>query len=299
MSSLRDTWLVARFEVIRAIRTWRALALLLLYGIGYGGASYVFVSILHGMENHVARGLGVATTDTPGALLDTLVKSEMFQEAVLAMTGNPRLVEEVTTIPPLAMFAMWFGLLVIPFFATSASAEAISIDLGSRALRFEALRTGRFEIVLGRFLGQLLLIGLASVVAIVVTWAIGMTMMVGNAPLGLAWWLFMLVTKTWLFSLPFAGIGIAASALTSSPAWARVLAIGTAAGTWMLYGGAGLLEHWEYGVLADVLYQVLPQGWIAMLWEPGIGWLPAALAFATMGTAAVGLGYASFQRRDL
>lgn len=299
MTSLRDISLIARFEVLRAIRTWRALALLMLYGIGYGGASYIFVAILHGLENQVARQLGVATTDTPGALLGALVDSDMFQELILGMTGNERLVEEITAIPPLAVFAMWFGLLLIPFFAASSSAECISIDLGSRALRYEALRTGRLELVLGRFAGQLTLTAMASLVAVCVTWCIGMWAMVGNAPLGLAVALVLMTTKAWCFSVPFAGFGVAASTMTTSAAWARVLAIGGTAGSWLLYALVSYFEDSDYSLVADIGFQLLPQGWMHLLWEPGLGWLPAALVCIVMGMAAIGIGYARFQGRDL
>ncbi|MEZ4317108.1 MAG: hypothetical protein R3F61_06380 [Myxococcota bacterium] len=299
MTSLRDILLVARFEVLRAIRTWRAVALFLLYAIAYGGAAYVFLAILHALENQVARQLGVATTDTPGALLGPLLKSEMFQEMVLGMTGNPRLVEEVAVIPPLAIFAMWLGLLLIPFFAASASAECISIDMASRALRFEALRTGRLELVLGRFVGQLVLTAVASGVAAVVVWGMGMTMMVGNSPLQLAYWLVVLTGKAWSFSIPFAGLGVAASCLTTSPAWARVMAIGATAGSWVVYAVARYFEGGTYTIFADLTLQLLPQGWLRMLWEPGFGWLLPALVCATLGAAAVGLGFARFAARDL
>lgn len=299
MNSLRDVALVAQFEVLRAIRTWRAHALLLLYAIAYGGASYLFVAILHAMENSVAKQLGVATTTKPGALLDKLVESEMFEEMVVAMTGNDALLGLVTQIPPLALFGMWLGLLLIPFFAASSAAECISIDLGSRALRFEALRTGRFELLLGRFVGQLLLSALATLVALGVVWGVGMALMVGHTALGLATWLMVLTTRAWLFSIPFVGIGVAASALTASPAWARVMAVGLTAGTWVTFAFARYLEGGDYAIVADLALQLLPQGWMHGLWEPGFGWLSSALVLVALGLAAAGVGQARFSTRDL
>jgi hypothetical protein len=299
VTSLRDILLVGRFEVLRAIRTWRALALFLLYVIAYGGATYICLGVLHTLENQVARNLGVATTDTPGALLDSLVRSETFRDLVGGMTGNPRLVEELVTIPPLAIFAMWLGLLLIPFFAASTSAESVSIDLGSRALRFEALRTGRVELVLGRFAGQLFLTAVASFLAVLVVYGMGMTMMVGNDPVALAIWLVLLTFKAWCFSIPFAGLGVAASCLTTSPAWARVMAIGSTAGSWVVYGFARALEGGSFAILCDIALQLLPQGWMRALWEPGLGWVMPAMVCATLGAAAVGLGSARFLARDL
>jgi hypothetical protein len=299
MTTLRDIALVARFEVLRAIRTWRAHALLLLYGIAYGGASYLFVMILHAMENSVASSLGVAKTDRPGALLDQLVESDLFGDMIAGMTGGDALLDLLTTIPPLAIFGMWLGLLLIPFFAASSAAECISIDLGSRALRFEALRTGRFELLLGRFSGQLVLSALATVIALLVVWAVGMLFMVGHTAVGLASWLLWLSSRAWLFSIPFVGIGVAASAATASPAWARVMAIGATAGTWVLYGLAAWLEGGSWSVLSDLAYQLLPQGWMQGLWEPVVGWVPSALVLTVLGLAAAGVGQARFAMRDL
>lgn len=299
IASARDIGLVARFEVLRALRTWRALALFLLYAIAYGGAAYIFVAVLHAMENSVARNLRVATTDTPGALLDTLQKSETFRELVLGMTGNERIVDELIATPPLALFAMWLGLLLIPFFAASASAECISIDLGSRSLRYEALRTGRLEIVLGRFGGQLVLTAMASAVAVGVTWGMGMGFMIGNHPVLLGVALIVMTTKAWAFSVPFAGLGVAASAMTSSPAWARVLAIGGTAGSWVAYGVARWMEGGTLWFVADLALQILPQGWLRTLWEPGLGWLLPAFVCVALGLAAVGVGHVRFASRDL
>lgn len=299
MNTLRDLFLVARFEVLRAIRTWRAHALLLLYAIAYGGASYLFVLAIFGMENTVARQLGVAKTTKPGALLDKLVESDMFAEMITAMTGSDALLDMLTTIPPLAIFGMWLGLLLIPFFASSAAAECISIDLGTRALRFEALRTGRLEILLGRYAGQVALTAIASIVALSVVWCIGMLFMVGHTAWGLGFWLVVFTTRAWFFSIPFAGLGVAASALTTSPAWARVMAIGATAGTWIVYGVARYLEGGDYAIVADLALQLLPQGWMQMLWEPGFGWTPAALVLSGLGLTMAGIGYARFSTRDL
>lgn len=299
MTSLREILLVGRFEVLRAVRTWRAMALFLLYGIAYGGASYIAVAILHALENSAAKNLGVATTDRPGALLDALVKTDMFRDIVVGLTGNEVLLEQLTTIPPLAIFGMWLGLVLIPFFAASTAAECISIDLASRALRFEALRVGRLELLLGRFAGQLTLTLGATVLGLLVTWCVGMLFMVGHTPQGLAAWLVGLAGRAWLFSVPFAGLGVACSALTTSAAWARVIAVGATGASWILYGVARWFEGGDYTLVADVALQLLPQGWMRMLWDPGFGWTPAALVLVTLGLAMVGLGHVRFSTRDL
>jgi hypothetical protein len=297
---VRDVVLVARFEVLRAVRTWRAVALLALYGIASGGAAWLFTRLVWVLENTVARQLGVAETEVPGAMLDRLVASETWREVVGAMTGAPHLVERIVQIPPLAMFDLWFGFLLVPFFAASASAECLAIDVQSRAIRYEALRTGRLELVLGRFAGQLFLTSAATLLSVIVAWAVGLGFMVVERPLELLSWLLAFAPRAWAFSVPFVAIGVAASQVTASPAWARVLALGGTAGSWTLFGLARWAEAEGWlPIASDLALQLLPQGWLRGLWEPGAGWLASAGACLALGGAILSLGYVRFARRDL
>lgn len=298
MTPIRDVLLVAWFELLRSLRTWRAVALCVLYLVAATGGAWLFVELIGVLENELATQLGVPRTDTPGAMLDQLVASDTFRELLSAMVGSSDLVKGLLDIPVLAVFHLWMGLLLVPFFAASASAECISIDLRSRALRFEALRTGRFELVMGRFVGQVVLTGVASFIALGGVWAVGMFAMVGNEALDLAANLVWLTLRAWAFGLPFVGLGVACSQLTTSSAWARVLAIGLTAGSWVGYGGARWAEQTDYAVVADVALQVLPQGWIRGLWHP-TEWMLSATVCAALGVSAVALGYVRFAGRDL
>lgn len=297
-----DVWLVARFEILRAVRTWRALALLVLYGIASAGAAWLFVQLVGLLEVELADQLGVAATRVPGAMLQQFVKSDTWRKMLEAMTGSPHLVASLLSVPPLALFHLWFGFLIVPFFAASASAECIALDVASRAIRYEAQRTGRIELVLGRFLGQLVLTALATVVASAVVWVVGMAAMVGNEALPLAGWLAWYTPRIWVFGVPFVAMGVAASQLTSSAAWARVMAVGGVALSWVALGVARWAELQEgalYGLLADVTLQILPQGWLRGLWEPGAGWLLSALVCMASSVVLLTAGYLRFSRRDL
>lgn len=297
---MRDVWLVARFEVFRAIRTWRALALLLLYGVASAGACWLFVRFVGLLENSLAEQLGVPKTHTPGAMLGTLATSDTWHDVVTAMCGSETLADHLVTVPPLAMFHLWLGFLLVPFFAASASAECIAIDVQSRAVRYELLRTGRIEIVVGRFLGQLALTAAASVLSMAAAWVVGLAFMVGNDPLALGGWLVLFTPRAWAFGVPFVAVGATASQLTSSPAWARVMAVGATAASWVLLGVARWMEQREgLGLVADVALQVLPQGWIRPMWDPGLGWLGASAACFALAGAALAVGYLRFSRRDL
>lgn len=296
--SFRDAWLVARFEVLRAIRTWRALALIVLYLVATAGSAWIFVEFLHVLETAVAETLMVPVTDRPGAMLGELVKGDELRGVIAGMTGDEALVDDVLAWPVLAIFHLWFALLLTPFFAASTAAEAVSIDLSTRALRFEVLRTGRLELAVGRFLGQAALTGLASFVGVLGTWAVGMLGMVGNDPFELFGALCWLTLRAWVFALPFAGFGVAVSQATASPNWARVLAVAGTAGSWIAYGVALNYVLTPWGPLCDVVLQVVPQGHMRGLWQP-VGWIGSGLVCGGLALAWVAVGYARFARRDL
>ncbi len=296
---MRDVWLVARFEVLRALRTWRAAALLAIYGIASAGASWLFVKIIGSMEHNVARLLGVPTTRTPGAMLGELVQSEVWRDAVVGMTGSPQLAAHLVTVPPMALFYLWVALLLTPFFSASASAECVAIDVSTRAVRYELLRTGRLELVLGRFAGQLFLTGLGTTLSMVVVFAVAKGFLAGQSTWELLPALVGYLPRAFAFAVPFVALGTAASLLTASAAWARVMALGAVAGSWIALGFARWLETTEYARLADLILPVLPQGWLRGLWEPGFEWTLSALACVAIGASAVALGYARFWRRDV
>lgn len=297
---MRDVLLVAAFEILRAARTWRAAALVAIYGVASGGATYLFTRLVGALENTLASQLGVAATDTPGAMLDELVKSELWRDFLERMSDSPQLVDRLVEIPPLALFHLWFGFLVVPFFAASAAAECVSIDVQSRAIRYELQRTSRVELALGRFVGQLAITAGAAVASAAVAYAVGLGFMRGHDPFELATALLATLPRTWSFGVPFVAIGAGASLWTRSPAWSRTIAVSLAAGSWVLYGVASWASESErWAVLADLTLQILPQGWIRGLWAPGAGWLPAGAACAAIAFAILALGIVRFSRRDL
>ena len=296
---MRDALLVARFEILRAVRTWRALALIVLYGVAAAGATWMFAEFIGMMENTVADQLGVLRTETPGAMLDKLVESETWRDVVKELVGSEHLVEHVLRVPPLAMFDLWFSFLIVPFFAASAAAECIAIDVRSRAIRYEAARTGRLELAFGRFLGQVALTAVATVLAALVVWVTAWFTMVLPDPLLVLGWLLWFVPRSIAFALPFVGLGVAASQLTASAAWARVMAVGGTGLSWVLYGVARNADPTWWASLSDVALQILPQGWLRGLWEPGGGWLLAAGACAALTITVLTAGHLRFATRDL
>ena len=298
LRSIIDVGLVARFELIRAIRTWRALAMMLLYGIATVGGALIFVGLIFALEQTIASALGVPQTNRPGAMMAELITDDSFRSVVEAMVGKAS-VDNVITQPPLAIFYHWFGFRLVPFLAAVTAAEAVAIDMGTRALRFEALRTGRLELVLGRLVGQVFLAGIAIFASIIGVWAVGMLAMVGNDPLLLASSLGRYGFHVWAVSLPFLGLGIACSQLTASAIWARVLALLLTTLTWVALFTAQYIQTTEWPIVGDIMLQFLPQTWLPSLWRSG--WQPwlGMGGLVCWGIAITAIGYAAFHRRKL
>lgn len=299
--SVRDSLLVARFELLRNLRTWRALALCGLYLMAVCGGTWIFTRLLLTAENAVASTLNVPATETPGALIDKVMELDTTRSLLVQMLGNPEWMEDVVKWPVLAIFHLWLAGGIIPFLAASVAGECVAVDSHSRALRYELLRTGRLEVVSGRLIGQAILMLAAALLSVVGTYAVGMYGMVGQDPARVLGHLLLVTPRVWVMTLPFLGIGVTCSLVGESPNISRVIAMTLTMLSFALAAiGDRLVKigHWSAPAW-DVINTILPQTWIDRLWEPGLGWLQAAMILTVLGFAGMCLALPWFMRRDL
>ncbi|GEM_PF-1083159 len=297
LQSLTDTLLVARFHFARAVRTRSALNLCALFTLCATGSAIGFRQILKAMEDMASRTLGVPTTDTPGAMFDTLRVQGDLESMLEAMLGNVELVEWALTTPYMTVTWAWSGLGLIPFLAAAVGANAISPDLAGRTIRFEALRTGRLEIVGGRFLGLAVLVLIAIALSISAPLAVAMFWMAEQPALRQLTTLLAFVPRLWFWSLPFVALGLSCSTMVSNVNWSRLFSAGAVVLTWIGWRAA---DHYGEGqAWSDLVILLLPQGWIAGLWGPGTGWLTAGIVLAAIGVTYAIPGHWLLSRRDL
>ncbi len=299
MSSLRDSLIIARFEVLRAVRSWQAVALVALYVVAIVGGAYLFIEALAELEGALADTMGVARTRWPGPLTESLREGEQIGKMLDFLTGDEEVSKRLRGVPLLAIFVLWEGIGLAPFLAAMSASEAIAGDVRSRAIRFEVQRTGRSELVVGRFLGQLVLIGGATLVAILAVGGLGMALMGQQDPVRLFGSLFGFGLRVVLFSIPFVGVGVSLSAMTTSPAWARVMALALVAGSWILYGVCQIPTEGMQAVVADVITPLLPQSQAGSLWRSGMPGATGALVLLALGVGALAPGLWRFSVRDL
>ncbi len=297
LQSLGDTLLVARFHFARAVRTRSALNLCALFTLCATGSAIGFRQILKAMEDMASKTLGVPRTDTPGAMFDTLRMQGDLESMLEAMMGNVELVEWALSTPYMTVTWAWSGLGLIPFLAAAVGADAVSPDLAGRTIRYEALRTGRLEIVGGRFLGLAVLVLIAIALSISAPWCVAVFWMAEQPPLLQLTTLVAFIPRLWVWSLPFVALGLSCSCMVTNVNWARLFSAVTVVGTWI---GWRLADHYGEGhTWGDLVILLLPQGWIQALWGAGLGWATAGVVLAAIGVCYAVPGHALLARRDL
>jgi hypothetical protein len=296
--SLVDVLLVARFELLRAVRSRQAIALVLTWLVANVGAAWVFTRVIAEIEASMARTMGVVPARWPGTMTDQLRDNEDLHGVLKMMAGDAIPLEQLLQVPFLATMQLWMSLALVPFLAATAASECLAPDVASRAVRYELLRTGRGELVAGRMLGQVALTAVAVVASLVGVWCTGMLLMVHD-PFELAWGLALLGSRSLVFALPFLGVGVGVSQLTSSAGWARVLALSLTAASFVVWGVLSWVDEAPYTWIADVLLPVLPQTWMAGLWRLDAGLVVPVAVCAALGVVAASLGGLVFARRDL
>ncbi len=300
LTSLRDALAVASFHVRRARRTRTLLALCVVYMLATGGVAWIFRTVVHEMEKAAAEVLRVPQTDTPGAMIDTLRTQDDFRRMMEGLIPDPQLLDWAMGLPVLTVSHFWMALGLLPFLAAAAGSEVLAPSVHDRSLRFELVRTGRLELVYGRWLGQAALVALATALSVVGPLFIGEVFMV-EQPLGRSLQVLVAMTPPLVaWTLPFLGLGVAASQLTTNTNFARILALGTATATWVVYGlSQSAIARERAPVLVDLVSPLLPQSYMADLWGPGAGWLTSGGILLGLGLAFALLGYPRFARRNV
>lgn len=298
--SLGDSFAVARFHVVRAIRTRTIVFLCAVYMLMAGGVAWMFRYLIKELERNAAEVLRVPVTDTPGAMMETLKQREELRSIMGGLLPDETLVEWGLNLPILTIPHFWLALIALPFLAAIIGAEVIAPGIRDRSIRYELVRTGRLELVLGRWTGQGALIAVATALSIIGPLIVGTFFMV-QQPFGASLMTLLALTPRLIaWSLPFLGLGVACSQVTSNTNFARILALGGATATFIAYG---MFEsEWmidKAPVVIDILQPVLPQTYMVDLWGPGTGWMLPSLILVGFGLVFTLAGYPLFARRNV
>lgn len=299
MKALYRIWQVALCEWHGAMRSRRALVMMLLYLLSAAGGMYATISIFNKMEHELGDVLQLPDGGKTGTVSKQLWTSTTFQHGVKAVVGDDAVYENIKGRHPVELVYAWFVFLCIPMLVVMVAGNRVADDLHSGAVRYSIVRCTRAEWSMGKAVGQVLMIGVALGVGTLGAWGTAVWRLAGvNAlellPSMLDWGL-----RAWLYSIAWLGVAMGASHVCKSGSKATSLGITC----WIaLVALPGVLKffamHFDAAWLLN--FTVLsPSSADDLLWRAGLTPLVrAAFHLATLGALYLTIGYAVFRRRD-
>ena len=225
MRSLKRIFQTALWEWGGAIRSRRALVLLLLYLASAVLCMNGTISILGKMEKELSAMLQLPDSGETGVVSATLWKSKPFNRIIRSVVGESPVLDDISGRHPVELLYAWFVFFCAPLLAVLVAGTRVSDDLRSGAVRYMIVRETRLEWSLGKFAGQSLMVAVALAAS-----ALGATAVAFfRLPSGVAYSLFLPMLnwglRAWVYSLAWIGLALGLSHLTRSPGRATAYGI--------------------------------------------------------------------------
>jgi ABC-type transport system involved in multi-copper enzyme maturation permease subunit len=320
---LRDTGLVAAFELREMLRSRKALAILALYLLAAAFTAFVFVSIMERIneaaknpaalvtnargEQRVAgpggrRGMPVFAPSPAEKPSQSILndRRSIFNRVIFSAVGDPDAREFLERQPPIVLFYALTSFLFIPLLIIITSAETVAQEHQSRGVRFVAMRTGRAEFALGKALGQAALLALVVLLAglmclTVAAWKLADFSWPAALKSLLVFW-----PRVTAYGLPFLGLAMLCSMNTASAMMARATGLVGLAVLFVSHQLVGNFALTWAGPLLGFLDFLAPYSHWPELLRPSFDAVgPQMLLLAGLALGYVCLGLVFYRRRDL
>ena len=297
MKSLR----MALFELSAAVRTRRALVLVVLYLatslLGMSGA----ISALGKMEEQLADILHVERVEgRSGVVSAALWKSKPFQRLARGVVGDSPVYDDIVGKHPAELIYAWIVFLAVPFLSVLVASRRVADDVKSGAAKYVLQRGTRLEWTLGKYIGQALLMLVGLLLGAFAAWGVAVWRLSGAdlpalLPAMVVWSL-----KAWFLSLAWLGIALGISHLFKSGSKADLASVAALVAFAVLprvlaaYADSPVWSHLQ------VLSRVFPSTIEDSLWRASF--LPvadAALWLVFVGLFWLSIGHAVFAGRDV
>jgi hypothetical protein len=253
------------------------------------------------IETNAAALLNVAPTTRTGTMSSVLLQSDTFRQMLGRLVGDPKLVDALAEIPPMALFYGWLTLALVPALVMLTSTDAIAGELQSGEARYALVRVDRLSWSVGKLLGQALLMALGIVLGGIAVWIVGAVGWAGFERTASALWIARLGVRAWIYGFAWLGLALAASQVTASAAIARGLGIGGL----VLVGLFGSVLQWPMvhrhaPVVFDSIRTLVPGAHSLGLWQPAFAdRAPSIVMLFALGGAYFALGHTRLARRDV
>lgn len=301
MNGLKQIWRVACYEWFDALRSRRALVVLLLYMTAAVCNMYWSINLLRKMERELVTLLQLPPSEHTGVISTTLWKSKPFQRIMKEMTQNDLVLQDITGKHPVELIYAWFAFFYTPLLVVLVAGSRIAEDLGSGAVRYVIFRISRASWTLGKFLGQALMIGFALILSGIGAYAVAKYRLAGSGTpdlfLNMAQW----SARAWIYSFPFLGLAMGLSLLTKSGSKATILGIVAIA---VCFAVSILLRYFtaDTGWRAYLPYLgvLVPEDHKMYMWRNALAPLVTGTVYLmTLGFCYLLAGYAVFRHRDV
>lgn len=297
---LRNLWITAVYEFLDAIRSRRAIVLLLLYFVGSMVACNGFVNLVREVEKELLDTLKVSQTDSVGSVTETIWQTDTFKEIVRNVVKDRDLADYVVTMSPIAVFYGWLSFTFAPLLMMLISTTRISEELGTGSARFVLFRSSLFPWCMGKYLGQAIILLPALLLSGLGAWLIGWWKLTLFDPGACAGQLLVFSLKAVIFTWTFLGLATGVSQLTRYPNLATVFGF---IGLMILGAGGAFAQFFRNDTyprrLLDLVLWLTPRGYRSDLWWPDLAHqVPAAIMLIVLGMVYMLPGYWFLSRRD-
>ncbi len=285
---------VAVFDLVESLKSRKAIVLISLYLVGAVGASAIFIRVLTAIRERLEEQVGEAVD------MNQLMQSPGMARIAGALTGDAEIAAAIVTIPPLALFYGWLSMSFVPLLVLFTSADAISGDVSSGAVRYSIFRTDRISWAAGKLIGQTSLMAVGVLAGAFGTWLVGL-LWLDQMPAGnTVWWLLRISGRAIVYNFAYLGMVMCASQLarTSIRAGGIALVVMFLSSLIGSIVQADLIAEQAPEVFG-ALSKFFPNGHYLALWHPGWGHsIGAMIGLIAIGLAFFGLGFWRFSRRD-
>jgi ABC-type transport system involved in multi-copper enzyme maturation permease subunit len=296
---LNEIWYTALFELQVSIRSRRAFVVAALFTIASVGSALIFVNIIDVAENALAEQLMVPKTKKIGLMIDKLKDNETFQYTLGEFIGNQYIVKEIMDMPVMAINYTWFVLTFIPFAIAYICSETFSREVSSGSIRFVLFRTDLFYWIMGKVLGQVLLILVALLFSMLAMVIVGIIKLYNFEIFTNLYWMLIMSLRIAFYAYAFLGFVLMISMMFRNVGTARALSLILISIMLILDPilSYGLMD--QYPLTSHSLLQILPSHHQQSLWYPNIQLHSIAqLILFSIGSSYLFVGYQIFMKKE-
>ena len=300
MSAFSQIWRMMCYEWFDAVRSRRVLVALLLYMAAATCTMYWSISMLGRLEKELSTLLQLPQTERTGIISKTLWQSKPFQRIMRDVSQSQPVYQDLVGKHPVELIYAWLLFFYMPMLVVLVSAMRIPEEVGSGSVRYIMSRSTRGAWVLGKFCGQLSLIGLAVLCSGVCAYLVALLRLGRYVPPDILCNMLVWAAKAWVYSVPFVGLVMGLSLFTKSAGKSTIVGLLAILACFVV---TVMVVHFSaytgWRSFLPYLASVLPTDYEMLLWRNrGIPLATGVVTLISLGFFYLGVGYFFFRKRD-